>query len=272
MRKPMDADFSLDLSPSDIEQFIRDGYLKIEHAFSREDAEHAVDLFWRDLTAQGFHRDDASTWTQPVVRLGMYSDPAIVDAANSPRLRRAFDQLVGEGNWLPCRAIGTVPVRFPLPVDGGDTGWHVDASFGWEATDFMQWRINLHSRGRTLLLLMLFSDTTEADAPTKLLAGSHQDIARALEPAGADGLTLKELLPHFEASASKRQEVLATGAAGSVFLCHPFLVHAAQRHHGTTPRFLAQPPLLPRGEHWIADIHSATHPVGRAISQALTAP
>ncbi|MDF3856529.1 phytanoyl-CoA dioxygenase, partial [Paracoccus pantotrophus] len=43
-------------------------------------------------------------------------------------------------------------------------------------------------------------------------------------------------------------EVLATGAAGTVYLCHPFLVHAAQPHRGTRPRFMAQPPLLPKGE------------------------
>ncbi len=37
----------------------------------------------------------------------------------------------------------------------------------------------------------------------------------------------------------------ATGDAGTVYLCHPFLVHAAQPHHGERPRVLAQPPLLP---------------------------
>ncbi len=42
---------------------------------------------------------------------------------------------------------------------------------------------------------------------------------------------------------SHRPVMLATGEAGTVFLCHPFLVHAAQMHRGATPRFLAQPPL-----------------------------
>jgi hypothetical protein len=41
-------------------------------------------------------------------------------------------------------------------------------------------------------------------------------------------------------------EALALGAAGTVFLCHPFLVHAAQSHPGNTPRFMAQPCLFPR--------------------------
>ena len=33
-----------------------------------------------------------------------------------------------------------------------------------------------------------------------------------------------------------------------MYLCHPFLVHAAQMHRGapgSAPRFMAQPPLLP---------------------------
>ncbi len=37
--------------------------------------------------------------------------------------------------------------------------------------------------------------------------------------------------------------VAIAGLAGDVYLCHPFLVHAAQSHLGTTPRFLAQLPL-----------------------------
>ena len=41
-------------------------------------------------------------------------------------------------------------------------------------------------------------------------------------------------------------ETTATGAAGTVYLCHPFLVHAAQPHRGTKPRFMAEPPLIPR--------------------------
>jgi hypothetical protein len=39
---------------------------------------------------------------------------------------------------------------------------------------------------------------------------------------------------------------LATGEAGDVYLCHPFLVHAATwPNRGTTPRWIAQPALDP---------------------------
>jgi len=33
----------------------------------------------------------------------------------------------------------------------------------------------------------------------------------------------------------------ATGRAGDVYLCHPFLVHAALANRGRRPRFLGQP-------------------------------
>ena len=40
----------------------------------------------------------------------------------------------------------------------------------------------------------------------------------------------------------------ATGRAGDVYLCHPFIVHAATwPHRGNAPRFIAQPPLSPVG-------------------------
>jgi hypothetical protein len=48
-----------------------------------------------------------------------------------------------------------------------------------------------------------------------------------------------------------------------VFLCHPFLVHAAQPHRGRVPRFMAQPPLEPIGMFDLSG--AAPTPVERAI-------
>ena len=70
-------------------------------------------------------------------------------------------------------------------------------------------------------------------------------MARILEPAGEAGLSLRELAANGFAETARCREVLATGDAGTVYLCHPFLVHAAQIHRGSSPRFMAQPPLLP---------------------------
>lgn len=231
------------LSTRQIEQFRDEGFFKIEHAFTRELANEACSILWKDT---GCDPNDASTWTKPVIRLGMYSQKPFVDAANTPVLLQAFDQLVGAGRWLPCRSMGTFPIRFPSAADPGDTGWHIDASFDFHHSDFMCWRVNVHSKGRALLMLFMFSDVGENDAPTRIRAGSHADIARILAPAGEAGMSLRELAANGFEETAHRPEVLATGQAGTVYLCHPFLVHAAQRHQGLRPRFMAQPPLLPR--------------------------
>jgi hypothetical protein len=64
---------------------------------------------------------------------------------------------------------------------------------------------------------------------------------------GNNGLSFIELAERIP-DLPEHEEVLATGEAGTVYLCHPFIVHAAQPHVGTEPRFLAQPPLLLREE------------------------
>jgi hypothetical protein len=258
------------LSDAQIQQFIDDGFVRMDEAFPRHLAEDGRAILWRDLPCDPA---DPATWTQPVVRLGMYADAPFREAANSPVLHAAFDQLVGHGRWRPRIDLGTFPVRFPSPEDPGDTGWHIDVSFpgpnsSWEERrDFSDWRANITSRGRALLTLFLFSDTGEMDAPTRIKAGSHRDIARLLAPAGEAGMSNAMLGRQLEAIDGP--EVLATGLAGTVYLCHPFLVHAAQMHRGATPRFLAQPPLHPAMPLQIERGDDDYSPVEFAIRRAL---
>jgi hypothetical protein len=254
-------------SAAQIERFVLDGFLRIDDAFPRDLAEACRRILW---LATGCAEDGPSTWTRPVVRIGEIPNPLFREAANTPALCAAHDALVGPGRWLPRGSLGTFPIRFPSTDDPGDCGWHIDASFGWEnEPDFMKWRVNVASKGRALLMLFLFSDVREDDAPTRLRAGSHLDIARKLAPHGEAGLTIGELAITGFAESSHRPEVVATGPAGTVYLCHPFIVHAAQPHRGHVPRFLAQPPLMPRLplDPWRTDGEAS--PVERAIRLAL---
>ena len=252
------------LGPAQIEQFVTDGFVRIDRAFTRACADAARAILWK---ATGCSPDDPATWTQPVIRLGMFTQAPFVEAANTPRLHAAFDRLVGSGRWRRPAALGTFPVRFPSASDPGDAGWHIDVSFGTDAADFMSWRANIHSKGRALLMLFLFSDVQEHDAPTRIRVGSHADIARQLAPAGEQGLTLAELAADGFASSAHRAVVTATGDAGTVYLCHPFLVHGAQPHRGQRPRFLAQPPLLPVDPD--NRQHGDLNPVEQATARAL---
>ncbi|HEV7274804.1 MAG TPA: phytanoyl-CoA dioxygenase family protein [Devosiaceae bacterium] len=254
------------LSAAQINAFIHQGFVRIDDAFPRTVAEAGRAILWRDT---GCDPDDPASWTRPVIRLGQYSQPPFLAAASTPLLHAAFDQLVGAGRWLPPGSLGTFPVRFPSNDDPGDAGWHIDVSFGHADPDFLNWRANVTSKDRALLMLFLFSDVGEDDAPTRIRAGSHLDIARQLAPAGEAGLTLRELAADNFAGSAGQPEVLATGAAGTVYLCHPFLVHAAQPHHGTRPRFMAQPPLLPAVPLQLQRHDGAYSPVELAIRLAL---
>lgn len=253
------------LSPQQIQSFITDGFVRIDNAFSADLAIQARTILWNDIPADP---NDSSTWTQPVVWLGMYTQEPFIKAANTAVLHGVFDQLVGKGKWIPCMSVGAFPIRFPSDIDSGDTGWHVDAGFpGADPNDFFAYRINVHSKGRGLLMLFLFSDVAEQDAPTRILKGSHQDVARVLEPKGEQGLSFMELAKVLS-ELPKRKEALATGAAGTVYLCHPFLVHAAQRHQGLEPKFMAQPPLLVSNQFDLGGEGSCS-PVEEAIRVAL---
>lgn len=263
---PLASSSGRTLDASAISQFIRDGFVRVDNAFSADAAQQARDIMWRDL---GCDPDDPSSWTKPVVRLGWYSQPEFVESANSPRLRNAYDALAGVDRWLPIEAVGTFPVRFPVSGDPGDAGWHIDVSFGFESANFLDWRANVETRGRLLLVLLLFSDVGENDAPTRIRVGSHLEIARRLQPFGETGLTLGELAATNFSESEHCQEVLATGPAGTAYLCHPFLVHAAQSHRGTQPRFLAQPPLQPREQASLNREDGNYSPVEIAIREAL---
>ena len=251
------------LSDEDIQHFMSTGYVRLENVFDGETAFEGRTILWKDT---GCHPEDPSTWTRPVIRLGGYAHEPFQCAANMPVLHQAFDQLVGKGRWQKLGGLGTFPVRFPGAEDPGDTGWHAEASF-YGADGSM--RLNVRSKGRALLLLFLFSDVGINDAPTRILEGSHMDVPPLLESAGEAGLSFMELGQRFEAATLQRPTAHATGKAGTVFLCHPFLVHAAQAHRGNTPRFMAQPPLLPRKDIELHRDDGEYSPVEQAIRIAL---
>lgn len=256
------------LGDAQIESFIADGFVRLDHAFPQTLADEARAFLWRQT---GCAPDDPSTWKKPVIRLASFGGPIFDAVANTPALHAAFDALVGPGRWQPLHAIGSFPIRFPSATDPGDDGWHVDMSFGWQErpNDFLSWRVNITSRDRALLLLFLLSDVGDDDAPTRIRVGSHLEIARQLAPAGDAGLSLRDLAADGFASTAGLPAALATGPAGTVYLCHPFLVHAAQRHRGKEPKFMAQPPLLPKAPLALDRRDGDYCPVETAIRRAL---
>ncbi len=262
-RPPRHGDSVRALSLNQVERFIDEGLVHLEGAFPRSVADAGRALLWE---ATGCDPEDPTTWTRPVVRLDGSGAEPFRAAANTPRLHAAFDRLAGVGRWVPRTGLGTFPIRFPHPDPPGDDGWHVEGSFGDPVTGY---RLNLRSRGRALLLLFLFSDVGPDDAPTRVRVGSHRDVPPILAPLGESGGTFSGVSEHAVPASRHRPVVTATGAAGDVYLCHPFLVHAAQPHHGSSPRFMAQPPLDPVGLLELDRPGGAYSPVERAVRESL---
>ena len=85
------------LTPGQVQNFIDDGFVKIEHAFSTDLAKRCRDELWADI---GLSPDRPDEWRQPVIRLAAKASLPFTEAANTPQLHKAYDQLVGSGRWL----------------------------------------------------------------------------------------------------------------------------------------------------------------------------
>ena len=232
--------------------------MRLEAAFPRALAEECCRLLW---AASGLDPDDPSRWTRPMIRLPFSDAEPFVRAANTPRLLAAFDQLVGRGRWNPPPNLGTFPVRFPSNEVPAEGGWHIDSSYPVGEDSYL----NVWSRKRALLMLFLFTDIGLDEAPSRIYVGSHLDVPPVLLPAGQEGMSVHRLMtiiPHVH----QREIALATGNAGDVYLCHPFLVHAASwPHRGKTPRFIAQPRLDPVAPFQLARAVGDYSPVEIAV-------
>jgi hypothetical protein len=214
------------------DEFDRCGYVRIDGAV---DASLAAALRHRMAEASR-KREAAST-----VKLGDDAEGAPLITA--PPLRAAFDALLGPGRWLEPEVLEDLRVKFPGPPRPG--WWHIDVFERGPRTvdgDLSSWRASARCGGVGLLVVLLLSDVGPADSATALRAGSHRAVARRLDAAGADGLSLGELLEGgIDAETASAPVVFTTGAAGAAFLCHPMLVHAAMPHTGDAPSYWALP-------------------------------
>ncbi|MGE5137177.1 MAG: phytanoyl-CoA dioxygenase family protein [Gemmatimonadota bacterium] len=255
------------LAPGEIAAFLADGYIALRGAVPAGVAGACQDAVWAVLEQRGVRRGDPGTWTAPVVRIDCPEGGPFAEAGTSPAVWEACDQLIGAGRWWRRAGVGgTIPVRFPGEADPGDAGWHIESSY--EAGG--EWRVNLRSRARGLLALYLFTDVDAASAPTRVRPGSHLDVPPILAPASDAGLAwLPAAQQAAQASAHRRTE-LVTGQAGDVFLCHPFLVHAASwPHRGARPRMIAQPGVALHTEFPLGAPGEPVSPVEQAILAGL---
>jgi hypothetical protein len=221
----------------DADGFIRDGYVVVRGAVDMEMAAACRELIWESMATRGVRRDDRGTWP-PVVEIDDLGAGPFAAAGRSLALAAACDELIGAGRWdSPVDVGNSVVVRFPSE-DRANAGYHIEGSYrgpggqdGW---------VNIRSRARGLLALFLLTDVGPEDAPTRLMCGSHLAVPEFLAPYGEEGAYSDA--EFWRPSALCLPVAHATGSAGDVFLCHPFIVHTATwPHRGSTPRMISQP-------------------------------
>lgn len=285
------------LTEAQVEQFIEEGYTRLEEAFPRQQALLAQSFLWERLAEQGIRRDDRATWKEPMVRIReTYEDP-VFQACATPRLISAIEDLVGHGRYAEARQKtrwGWWPVNFSLgsqePWNVPTTGWH------WDGSHFRHF---VDSPDQGLLLLCLFSEVQSHGGATTVATGSHKIVARLLSqypegiehrPAieqgnrthpwlrkltGQDDLPVEKRIKFFMETPYTDEDnvtlrvIEATGSPGDVFLCHPFLYHSSAQNHSGIPRFMCNrtTPLTERMQMQRSDGNYS--PLELSIRQAL---
>ncbi len=295
------------LTDAEVAHFVERGLVRVRGAIPREAALAAQDYLWGQLAERGVNRRDRNTWTQPMLHMKEAFCSPVFDVCMTDRLVGAIEDLTGPGRWKRTRqrdGWGWWPVNFS---EGSERPWSVPRN-GWH-WDGIQFLHTVHSPDQGLLMLCMFSDTGSRGGATMVAEGSHQVVARYLaglsepisihdaipacsrshpwlaELTGISGAA-SNLADPGEAEARRKrfmdEESLdeygtrlrvteAIADAGDVYLCHPFLYHAAAQNHVGEPRFmcnrttpLSEPLLTTRPVE-------ETSPVEEAIRVALAA-
>jgi hypothetical protein len=214
------------------DEFDAKGYVRIDGALSPvqlADLRHRMDeaLAGREIRS--------------TMKLG--DDREAADLVTTAPLRAAFNALLGSGSWLEPLVLEDLRIKFPAPPE--PLWWHIDVfEHGVQTSDedVLSWRASPRCGGVGLLVLLLLSDVSRTDAATAMRVGSHRTVARYLDAAGEDGLSLGELLDSgIDVETADASIDLTIGSAGTAFLCHPMLVHAALPHTGASQSYWALP-------------------------------
>jgi hypothetical protein len=138
-------------------------------------------------------------------------------------------------------------------------GWHIDGDW---------FRHHLTSGEQVLTPIFLWDDVGPDDGPTLLAVGSHRAVARLLRDAEPEGVPGEEIGRFFHKPLHVDATTVATGTAGDVIICHPFLAHSVNPIGPREPRYVSNTTV-----HGFAQLNldpaAALSPVESAIAEAL---
>ena len=250
------------LTSDQIEQFVEEGFTYLRGGFTRAMAEPVLAQIWDQMESK---RDDPSTWKKIVDSPKAGPKGPEVAALYSPRVRGAFDDLLGEGKWQERgERTGAWPCAFPgfdkppalPPVDG----WHIDGGLARSLT----------GAGQALIAIMFFSDVGPGDGGTGVRPGSHKVAARLMKNIPFSEGAYSELLRQMGSAPKDNRCVEAQGEIGDLILCHSYLEHSRCPNTGNKVRIITNN-CIAISEAWTMDKanHEDYTPYELAIVRAL---
>ena len=251
-------------SPSELEAFQADGFLRVPAAFARADAELMQAEWWAELAeVHGVNREDRSTWRQQRGDLKRPKTAPSQRLIETARVGGVIDALLGQGAWDWPRDWGRAIVTFPsgAPAEAWDVPtrlWHWDGPTAWN-----------RQRLTTLFVVAFVGEVRPAGGGTLVLAGSPRlvlDQYEARPPAqrGVGETWWRDRLHRShpwlaaltgcaaspndrigafmrdggEVDGARLRVVELTGQPGDMVFCHPLLLHVVAPNCGEVPRFM----------------------------------
>jgi hypothetical protein len=241
-------------SPTDT--FLRTGMIEVRGAFGRDDAMRMQDVVWRELFRRyGIERDEPATWDRhEPVHLTATKKHRAFSAICGLALGERLDELLGPGRWTPPDQYGNVLVSMPNASEWRvpHTLWHSDfpATIPFAPTPVVK-------------VWALFDDVAPGGAGTPQLLGSHALFARYVEH--TDERDYKRLKHGFlkshpwlqaltrdhgdpgrnrvftegvEIDGVELRVVECAGAAGDIFITHPWVFHSLAVNATARPRLM----------------------------------
>ena len=214
------------LSPADLEQFMRDGYVLVRNAFPRSVAEAIIPIMW---AASPFKADDRKTWTNAtaVVPKSLHDEP--IPQIYTPRFWGVCDDLLGAGRYNRPGGTGYLVLNFPgfATPPWKMYGGHVDGNF---------FHHHLDSREQGLVALFIYSDIAAGGGGTGIRVGSHNITARVLADSEPAGISCGDLCKAVDQATKGMPEIEAIGNAGDMLVMHPFTFHGSSTNLTERPR------------------------------------
>jgi hypothetical protein len=231
-------------------RFEADGFVRLDAAFSPEDAAFLRDMVWRHVeSTTSVRRADPTTW-DGAANFGL----RVVEARDvwgavhgCAALLSALDDIFGAGRWTPPGP-PQILLTFPGTEWSWPSGWHID--FGWDVPTFPVGAVKLFA---------LLDTVDERGGGTLLLEGSHRLVEhltrrhsgavdpwdRNLRPLAAfpqlshvlDGTASRAALGEtIDVDGIALRPLEITGNGGDIVVAHIQLFHAPSPNSTTRPR------------------------------------